>query len=72
MAQPRTGTQRLADHLLKDGLRFYLAEKRHQGASLEQIARDIYYDTDRQVEITFTTVRRWLEELEIEKVPTRR
>ena len=72
MAQPRTGSQRLADLLLQpDGLRFYLADKRHRGASLERIARDLHDDTKGQVSITFRTVRRWLDDLDIEKVPTR-
>jgi hypothetical protein len=63
MPHPSTGTQRLADLLLQpDGLKHYLETHRTQGDSFETIARSLYADTDGQVSITYTTVKRWLDD----------
>jgi hypothetical protein len=68
MSHPTTGSQRLADLLLQQNGRTlgeYLTEKRARGLSYERIARDLQADTDNEVVVSYTTVKRWFEDLEV-------
>ncbi len=64
-----TSTQRMADAVLKghdtDGLYEYLSELHTAGLSLEAIARELHVKTDGVVSISFKTVSRWLENLDL-------
>lgn len=66
MAQPTTGTQKLADLLLAGQgttLRDYLAQKRVEGLSYERITRDLHADTGGAVSVSMRTVQRWIDDL---------
>lgn len=53
--------QRLADALLAGGLDEYVQTRRSEGRSWRLIARDIWTDTDGQVDVTEVTLRGWFE-----------
>lgn len=42
----------------------YLTDKRTEGLSYEQIARDLHDLTDGAVSVSFVTIRRWIDDLE--------
>lgn len=45
-------------------LEAYLAGARREGKTLEQIAREVYFDTDGKIEVAHTTISRWLGKIE--------
>lgn len=58
-SSPLTATQRLASVLLQEDVRSYVEARRSQGISWRVIARSIYDDTGRQLDVSGETVRQW-------------
>lgn len=57
---------RLAEILLAGkgiDLTTWLTDQREADHSLEQIARDLYVETDQEVSVTLQTIGRWLQDL---------
>lgn len=52
-----TATQRLADHLLHEGLHDYVMSRRAKGDSWRRIAIDLHDDIG--IDVTHETVRAW-------------
>ncbi len=62
MASPvQTPNHRLADLLLasEGPLEAFVRSRREQGRAWRLIARDLYEQTDRQVDLTYETLRSW-------------
>lgn len=57
-----TANQRLANVLLGQDVRDFIAERRTAGRAWRLIARDLYEATDRQVDVTHETLRSWFGE----------
>ena len=64
MPDPATAspTYRLADALVPGGIAAYVKTKRDAGRSWRLISRDLWQDTDGQLDITFETLRSWFTE----------
>ena len=54
-----TATQRLADAMLKESLEGYVRSRRAQGRPWRLIARDLWQDTDGEIDVTYETLRTW-------------
>jgi hypothetical protein len=59
---------RLADNLLPNGVRDYLLKHRQDGRSWDWIARELYVDTNREIQVTSVTVQNWARVLGIVEV----
>jgi hypothetical protein len=58
----RSHARQLADALISGGVDQLVAERRAAGDSWREIARAIYDATDRKVDLTDETIRRWYAE----------
>lgn len=70
MAQPPVlkPQQRVVDLLLEQqgsNLRDWLAERREERDSYETIARKLWSLTDGEVSVSYTTIKRWLVDLDL-------
>ena len=70
MTQPTdlTSQQRVVDLLLeqqKSNLRDWMAARRDEEDSYETIAKKIYVLTDGEVDVSYTTIKRWLIDLDL-------
>jgi hypothetical protein len=54
---------RYADLLLDGRLSDFLLERRSEGDSFDTIAKKLYADTDRQVDVSGPTVQGWFERM---------
>lgn len=61
MRATRTHGQKLADHLLPEGLDTFVAARRAEHKSWRQIAIDLRDATHGEVDITDVTLRNWVE-----------
>lgn len=67
MTTQQTPTRRLADFIVPGGLDAYVAQHRGRGDSWQRIARDLYLDTDGELDITFQTLASWFAAAESEQ-----
>lgn len=58
-AESETPTQRLASIILGRDVAGYIAEKRKANRTWRLIARDLYDDTNGQIDVTYETLRLW-------------
>ncbi len=54
-----TPTQRLADLLIPGGLEEFVRSRRADGKAWRLVARDVYEATDRQIDVTYESLRSW-------------
>lgn len=57
-----TPTQKLANVLLGQDVRDFIAERRAANRAWRFIARDLYEATNGQVDVTYETLRQWFGE----------
>lgn len=62
---PRTPLYSFADHLLDGALAEKIAGWRAEGSSWDQIARLIWAETDRKIEVSGPGVQKWAKQLGI-------
>ncbi|HEX7099642.1 MAG TPA: hypothetical protein VF377_10405 [Acidimicrobiia bacterium] len=63
-----SGKARIVDLLLEkqgSNLHDWLSDRRNEGDSYEMIAKKIWVLTDGEVDVTYTTIRRWLTDLDL-------
>lgn len=64
---PRTALYSFADHLLDGTLADKIAAWRHEGNSWDQIARLIWAETDRKIEVSGPGVAKWAKQLGVKE-----
>lgn len=60
MVPRKSHAWRLADVLLAEGLEVFVATRRAAGQSWRRIARDLYEETNHEVDVAQETLRSWL------------
>lgn len=61
-AMTQTPNQKLASILLGQDVRDWIRARRDEGRSWRMISRDLYDQTNKQVDVTYEALRAWLDE----------
>lgn len=64
-SRPRAAIKRLADLLLGKPVEDYILERRRAGKSFRVISRDLYLETNGEVDVSDVSLRLWVNDRDV-------